>query len=93
MFLNLSFGLLSCFYKDFIMSEKAQHTTAHLREKMLEKYGTELKHKHNKIHHAYRAHCKSHPHPVNGEDGLISKYKHEMKIRKFRKHLAYEGVH
>ena len=44
--------------KEIIMSEKQQHTTASMREKMLSRYGDSLHHKHNKFHHSYRLHCR-----------------------------------
>ena len=43
------------------MSEKQQHTAAHMRELMEHRYGDGLYHKHNKMHITYRQHCRSHP--------------------------------
>lgn len=50
------------------MSEKQQGTACHTREKMLNRYGDELHHKHDKNHIQYRKHYKSHP--VQTLDGL-----------------------
>ena len=81
------------------MSEKQQHTAASMREKMLERYGEGLHHKHNKNHISYRKHCRSHPvHPLNNmhteEDqntstGLLR----EFNLRKTRKRLDKGRFH
>lgn len=81
------------------MSEKKQHTTASLREKMIVKYNDGLHHKHNKNHHSYRHHCRSHPAnqnnveeselDVNQSTGLIR----EFKLRKMRKRLDKGRIH
>jgi hypothetical protein len=81
------------------MSEKMQHTAASLREKMLNRYGDISDHKHNKSHHTYRFHCRSHPCPnnINREDelglnestGLVR----EFKLRKMRKRLDKGRIH
>ncbi|HRD71318.1 MAG TPA: hypothetical protein PK657_14390 [Legionella sp.] len=80
------------------MPEKTQHTAASLREKMANRYGDELNHKHNKNHLLYRKHCKSHPVNLNGADeetevngstGLLR----EFKLRKMRKRLDKGRIH
>lgn len=81
------------------MSEKIQHTAASLREKMNNRYGDELHHKHNKNHLPYRQHCRSHPvnqidgkdenSELNGPTGLIR----EFKLRKMRKRLDKGRIH
>ena len=81
------------------MSEKTQHTAASLREKMLNRYGDELHHKHNKNHLPYRQHCRSHPcnlnqekddeSLLNGSTGLLR----EFKLRKMRKRLDKGRIH
>ncbi|GGI86676.1 hypothetical protein [Legionella impletisoli] len=43
------------------MSEKQQRTAAHMREKMANRYGDGLDHKHDKSHNPYRKHYRSHP--------------------------------
>lgn len=81
------------------MSEKQQHTVASMREKMLLRYGNIYQHKHNKLHQAYRLHCRSHPRL------LINKYEQEEitnistghlranKLRKIRKRLDKGRFH
>ncbi|KTC84994.1 hypothetical protein [Legionella brunensis] len=80
------------------MSEKQQRTAASMREKMLNRYGDGLHHKHDKNHHLYRKHCRSHPAHINGhtpeEDentstGLIRAFK----LRKMRKRLDKGRIH
>lgn len=82
-----------------IMSEKIQHTAAHLQEKMINRYDDGLNHKHKKQHLEYRQHFKSHPcKQVNGKyeevnhtgpTGLIR----EFKLRKMRKRLDKGRFH
>ena len=81
------------------MSEKIQRTAASMREKMLNRYGDELHHKHDKHHNSYRLHYKSHPvqtsiiladqKEVNGATGLLR----EFKLRKIRKRLDKGRFH
>lgn len=80
------------------MSEKLQHTTAHTREKMLNRYGQEVHHKHDKCHHLYRHHYKSHPckanhistePEINQSTGALR----EFKLRKVRKRLDKGRIH
>lgn len=81
------------------MSEKIQHTAASLREKMINRYDDGLNHKHNKLHHSYRQHCRSHPanqltekneeSDGNGSTGLLR----EFKLRKLRKRLDKGRIH
>ncbi|MBA2648435.1 MAG: hypothetical protein H0U75_02345 [Legionella sp.] len=81
------------------MSERIQHTAAALQEKMFQRYGDDLHHKHNKNHMTYRKHCKTHPsHPsrleeeslyLNESTGLIR----EFKLRKVRKRLDKGQIH
>jgi hypothetical protein len=81
------------------MSEKQQHTLAHMRVLMEHRYGDGLHHKHNKLHSQYRLHQKSHPaHLFKVEDeteenkhstGII----HQLKQQKIRKRLAKGRYH
>ena len=81
------------------MSEKQQHTAASMREKMLNRYGDGLHHKHDKLHIHYRKHCRSHPaqphtaidgeQEANSSTGLLR----EFKLRKIRKRLDKGRFH
>lgn len=83
------------------MSEKSQKTAESMREKMLNRYGDDLHHKHNKNHKPYRKHFRTHPcspHLINEEDkdttlasptGLLKKFK----LRKIRTRLAKGRFH
>ncbi|ARG98773.1 hypothetical protein [Legionella micdadei] len=81
------------------MSEKQQRTATSMREKMLNRYGDELHHKHNKNHTSYRKHCKTHPvQTLNGYDeerdantstGLLR----ALRVRKIRKRLDKGRFH
>jgi hypothetical protein len=81
------------------MSEKQQRTAASMREKMLNRYGDELHHKHDKNHISYRKHCRSHPaHLLNGtvdeEDRHVSTGSlRAIKLRKIRKRLDKGRFH
>ena len=85
--------------KEIIMSEKQQHTAASMREKMLNRYGDHFHHKHNKFHHAYRLHCRSHPvHFNNGyeqeeEINCSTGHLRAIKLRKIRKRLDKGRIH
>lgn len=81
------------------MSEKQQRTAASMREKMLNRYGDGLHHKHDKNHISYRKHCKSHPvqlingqneeEDINSSTGLLRAFK----LRKMRKRLDKGRFH
>ncbi len=81
------------------MSERIQRTAASLREKMLHRYNDGLEHKHNKNHHTYRHHYRSHPaNPIekieeeslfDGSTGTIR----DFKLRKTRKRLDKGRIH
>jgi hypothetical protein len=81
------------------MSERLQRTAASLRDKMLSRYSDGLEHKHNKNHHSYRSHYRSHPSTQNnmtedestidGSTGLVR----EFKLRKIRKRLDKGRIH
>lgn len=43
------------------MAERIQKTAQSMREKMLNRYGDEYHHKHDKNHLSYRFHSRSHP--------------------------------
>ncbi|MBA2657281.1 MAG: hypothetical protein H0U70_09935 [Tatlockia sp.] len=80
------------------MSEKQQRTAMSMREKMLNRYGDELHHKHNKNHIAYRGHYKTHP--VQTLNGLTSEDENKstgsiraIKLRKIRKRLDKGRFH
>ena len=81
------------------MSEKLQHTTAHMRVLMEHRYGDSVYHKHNKDHSAYRLHCKSHPHEKSNsqhkEDELHEStgHLHELGQQKVRKRMAKGRFH
>lgn len=81
------------------MSEKAQHTAANMREKMLRRYGDTFHHKHNKLHSPYRQHCRTHP-VVNVKYQELEKEVNEStgsirtsKLRKLRKRLDKCRIH
>jgi len=76
------------------MSDKLQHTTAHMRIKMIDKYGVDPKihHKHDKLHSPFRSHWKSHPstlklkkidenNVLNESTGRIGKF-NALKVKK-----------
>lgn len=82
------------------MSERLQHTTASMREKMLQRYGDTFHHKHDKNHMPYRQHCRTHPveKRINGLDtdrevfcstGAV----HAMKLRKFNHRMGKTWIH
>ncbi len=81
------------------MSEKQQHTAASMRQKMLNRYGDELHHKHDKNHISYRKHCKSHPvqllngsveeEDINASTGSLR----AIRLRKIRKRLDKGRFH
>lgn len=81
------------------MSEKIQRTTASTREKMLHRYDDGLEHKHNKNHHTYRHHCRSHPaHNHNGV--LLESEEHHStglvrraKLRRIKKRMDNGQIH
>lgn len=81
------------------MSDKQQGTAATMREKMLNRYGDGLHHKHNKNHILYRKHSKSHSdqllngqaeeEQINSSTGLLR----ALKLRKMRKRLDKGRFH
>lgn len=80
------------------MSEKLQYNTERTREQMSHRYGNVYYHKHDKRHHTYRQHCRSHvykrieesqPVQVNYSTGLIRK----LKLQKLKKHMMRKQVH
>lgn len=82
------------------MSERLQHTAASMREKMLQRYGDSLHHKHDKNHILYRQHCRSHPIPTHYPGSIEEEELHastgrirEFKLRKFRNRLAKGQIH
>ncbi|MBA2652929.1 MAG: hypothetical protein H0U73_11765 [Tatlockia sp.] len=79
------------------MSEKQQRTAVSMREKMLNRYGDELHHKHNKNHIPYRSHCRTHPVLVNGTDdedeNVSTGSLRAFKLRKIRKRLDKGRFH
>jgi hypothetical protein len=78
--------------KEMKMSEKSQGTAASLREKMLLRYNDGLLHKHNKNHHSYRQHWRTHPSVSNlekydnelldGANGLVRQFNLRRVVRK-----------
>jgi len=81
------------------MSEKLQRTAASMREKMLNRYGDGLHHKHDKCHNPYRQHVRSHPahaHEIPSEEKDINNptgMLREFKLRKIRKRLDKGRIH
>lgn len=81
------------------MSEKHQRTAASMREKMLNRYGDGLHHKHDKNHVSYRKHFRSHPAQLNGQDeeaGVTNSSTGELRafrLRKIRKRLDKGRFH
>ncbi|MFC3908208.1 hypothetical protein ACFORL_03855 [Legionella dresdenensis] len=80
------------------MSEKQQGTANSMREKMTNRYGDGLRHKHDKNHFSYRKHCRSHPvqsaelienEAKTGSTGLLRAFK----LRKIRKRLDKGRIH
>lgn len=81
------------------MSDKQQGTTQGTRETMLNHYGNEFHHKHDKRHSPYRLHNRSHDKQVvdlkceetnnNHPTGLIRL----INTKKFRKQLAKRMIH
>jgi len=80
------------------MSEKQQRTAASMREKMINRYGDGLHHKHDKLHIPYRHHCKSHPvqpHTIldDVKENCSTGLQREFKLRKVRKRLDKGRFH
>lgn len=81
------------------MSEKTQHTAAHMRERMRLRYDDDHHHKHNKDHQQYRLHCRSHPvqhlQLQEQEKGVYEStgLQRSMKLRKIRKRLDKGHIH
>lgn len=80
------------------MSEKQQRTAASVRDKMVNRYGDNLAHKHNKSHNAYRQHYRTHPvihqeiseqEKENEPTGLLRAFK----LKKIRKRKDKGGFH
>lgn len=81
------------------MSEKKQGTTFSMHEKMINRYGEVLYHKHNKDHSEYRMHYRTHPVQLsngineefekNNSTGLIR----AKKLRKMRKRADSGAFH
>lgn len=82
------------------MSERLQRTATSMREKMLQRYGDELHHKHDKNHLPFRRHCRSHPvqrttyepngaRDLNESTGLVG----QRKLRQFSKGLNNRTIH
>ncbi|KTC84713.1 MULTISPECIES: hypothetical protein [Legionella] len=81
------------------MSEKQQRTAASMREKMLNRYGDGLHHKHDKNHNPYRKHFRSHPvENLNGyneerDSNASTGSLRALKLRKIRKRLDKGRFH
>lgn len=81
------------------MSEKMQKTSDNLREQMLNRYGDELQHKHNKHRRPYRLHNRTHPCLIPNvqknldmetvSSGLIRAFK----LKKLKKRQGKNGIH
>ncbi|MDI9818006.1 MULTISPECIES: hypothetical protein [unclassified Legionella] len=80
------------------MSEKQQRTAASMREKMFNRYGDGLNHKHDKNRHLYRKHCRSHPVQLNGyakeqDENTSTGLLRASNLRKIRKRLDKGRFH
>lgn len=81
------------------MAERIQKTAQSMREKMLNRYGDEYHHKHDKNHLAYRLHCRTHPcdpHKRHDYDVFDAPSKHltrELNSQKLRKRLDKGRIH
>lgn len=81
------------------MAERIQKTAQSMREKMLNRYGDELHHKHDKNHLEYRFHSPSHPcDPLKRHDYDVynAPDKHltrELNSQKLRKRLDKGRIH
>ncbi|MGQ3889142.1 hypothetical protein ACQUW5_08950 [Legionella sp. CNM-1927-20] len=81
------------------MSEKQQGTAYSMREKMHNRYGDSIYHKHNKNHLPYRKHSRTYP--IRSEEHLNEEDTHEnltnlkgtIKLRKIRKRLDKGRYH
>ncbi len=81
------------------MSDKQQGTAQATRQTMLNHYGNEIHHKHDKRHCPYRLHNPSHhreiiiqeseEHSNNHHTGLVKL----INMKKFRKQLAKRMIH
>jgi len=80
------------------MSEKQQGTSASMREKMVSRYGENLRHKHDKNHLTYRMHFRTHPvklsngsqeEHLNTPTGMLR----ANNLRKTRKRLDKGRIH
>ncbi|WP_419419714.1 hypothetical protein ACNVED_14635 [Legionella sp. D16C41] len=80
------------------MSEKQQGTAYSMREKMLNRYGDSIHHKHNKNHLPYRKHSRTYPvrtlEFVNGSTNEdFTDLQSTIKLRKMRKRLDKGRYH
>ena len=81
------------------MSDKQQHTAFSLRNTMMNHYGDEIHHKHDKRHLPSRQHCRSHPHHTEAVENVIQEINHrtgllrETNLRKYRKQIAKRMIH
>lgn len=81
------------------MSERRQHTSAFVREAMLNHYGDEFHHKHDKRHLQYRHHWRSHENTPRFEENLDDMnnqrtgWVRDMRLKKFRKEAANRWIH
>lgn len=81
------------------MSEKLQHNAERTREQMSHRYGDVYYHKHDKRHHSYRLHCRSHlSHPVEEKSNSVqvncaTGHVRKLKLQKLRKRLAKNIFH
>ena len=82
------------------MSERMQRTAVSTRDKMLQRYGDEFHHKHDKNHIQFRRHCRSHPveriyerpegvRELNESTGLVG----QKKLRQFSKSISVKSIH
>ena len=80
------------------MSERFQGTAARLHERMLQRYGDEMHHKHDKSHVTYRQHYRTHGvvksvKAINNEPYDSTGTVREINLRKFRRGLVKGRIH
>lgn len=81
------------------MSERKQGTACNMHRKMVNRYGDELFHKHNKDHSLYRMHYRTHPVQIfDISDSNLDKHSstgliRAIKLRRMRKRADKGSFH
>lgn len=80
------------------MSERLQRTVRRMSNQMHERYGETVTHKHNKNHHEFRQHQRTHPIQLEVMDSELQKNKStglikKLKLQKFINRIAGKNVH